>query len=253
MKSPLEGKKILLTRPKDQNPEWADRLELIGAIPVIFPLIEISAPEGSTEMEEVLAQMYQYDWVVFTSINAARYSLEITNRILLMSHKVYIAAIGSKTAAYLEGHGLEVDFMPLIFTSANLSEEIDDIRNKKILLPRTNIADDDLANELRQKGATIKEITVYNTHIVNDKHDSLQQVADEGLDVITFASPSAIEAFCDMKIDKKKAKIACIGPVTAGKALQLGLKVDIVAEKYTTEGLTEAMIDYFENIEFLTQ
>jgi len=188
MKSPIEGKKILLTRPKDQNSEWADRLELLGAVPVIFPLIEISASQDSYEMEEVLAQIYQYDWIIFTSINSARYSLEIINKVLLMSHKIYIAAIGSKTAAYLEDHGLEVDFMPLIFTSANLSEEIDDIKSKKILLPRTNIADGNLADELRQRGATVKEITVYNTHIVNDKHDSLQQIADAGLDVITFAT-----------------------------------------------------------------
>jgi len=253
MKSPLKGKKILLTRPKEQNKEWADKLGLLGAVPVIFPLIEISAAQDSAEMQEVLTQIYQYDWIVFTSINAARHSLEILNKILLMSHKIYIAAIGSKTAAYLEDHGLEVDFMPLIFTSANLADEIDDIKNKKILLPRTNIADDNFAAELRQKGATVKEITVYNTHIINDKHDSLQQIVNEGLDVITFASPSAVEAFCEMKIDKKEARIACIGPVTGEKAKILGLKVDIVAEKFTTEGLTEAMLNYFENVEFLTQ
>src|SRR5580700_6099742 len=164
MKSPIEGKKILLTRPKDQNREWADRLEDFGAIPVLFPLIEITEAQDSNEMQEVLSQICQYNWIIFTSINAAKHSLEIINKILLMSHKIYIAAIGSKTAAYLEDHGLEVDFMPLIFTSANLSEEIIDIKSKKILLPRTNIADDDLANQLRQKGATVKEITVYNTH-----------------------------------------------------------------------------------------
>jgi len=253
MKSPLKGKKILLTRPKDQNKEWAERLESLGAIPVLFPLIEITAAQDSSEIEEVLSQIYQYDWIVFTSINAARHSLEILNKILLMSHKIYIAAIGSKTAAYLEDHGLEVDFMPLIFTSANLADEIDDIQNKKILLPRTNIADDNFTAELRQRGATVKEITVYNTHIVNDKHDELQKIVDEGLDVITFASPSAVEAFYEMGIDKKNDKIACIGPVTADKATKLGLGVDIIADKYTTEGLTEAMLDYFENIKFLTQ
>ena len=253
MKSPLKGKKILLTRPKDQNREWAERLESLGATPVLFPLIEITATQDSTEMQEVLSSIYQYDWIVFTSINAARHSLDILNKILLMSHKIFIAAIGSKTAAYLEGHGLEVDFMPLIFTSANLAEEIDDIQHKKILLPRTNIADDNFATELRQRGATVKEITVYNTHIINDKHDELQRMVNEGIDVITFASPSAVEAFYEMGIDKKNSKIACIGPVTAEKANGLGLKVDIVAEKYTTEGLTESMQDYFENVKFLAQ
>lgn len=252
MKSPLEGKKILLTRPVEQNKEWADKLESLGALPVLFPLIEITAAPDSSEMEDVLSSIYQYDWIVFTSINAARHSLEIINKILLMSHKIYIAAIGSKTAAYLESHGLEVDFMPLIFTSANLVDEIEDIKSKKILLPRTNIADDNFAAELRQKGATVKEITVYNTHIINDKHDELQKIVDEGLDVITFASPSAAEAFCEMKIDKKDSKIACIGPVTAEKAKTMGLNVDITAKAFTTEGLTEAMQDYFENVEFLT-
>ena len=252
MKSPLKGKKILLTRPKEQNKEWADKLESLGALPVLFPLIEITAAQDSNEMQEILSSIYQYDWIVFTSINAARHSLEIINKILLMSHKIYIAAIGSKTAAYLEDHGLEVDFMPLIFTSANLADEIDDIKSKKILLPRTNIADDNLADELRQKGAIVKGITVYNTHIVSDKHDILQQIINDGLDVITFASPSAVEAFYEMGIDKKNDKIACIGPVTAEKATKLGLGVDIVAEKYTTEGLTKAILDYFENKAYLT-
>jgi len=247
MKSPLKGKRILLTRPKDQNREWAETLEELGAVTVPFPLIEITPVQDSTEMQAVLSQLDQYNWIIFTSVNAARHSLEIINKVLRIPHKIYIASIGSKTTAYLEHHGLEVDFMPAIYTSAYLAEVINNIRNKTILLPRTNIADDELAAQLTKKGAIVKEIIVYNTHIINDKRDILQQTVNEGLDVITFASPSAVEAFYKMDIDQKKAKIACIGPVTVEKATGFGLKVDIVAEKYTTEGLTEAMVNYFEN------
>ncbi len=247
MKSPLKAKRILLTRPKDQNKEWADSLELLGAVPVLFPLIEINPVQDSNEIQEVLSHINQFDWIIFTSINAAKHSLEMINKVLRIPHKIYVAAIGSKTTAYLEHHGLEVDFMPAIYTSAYLAEVINDIKNKTILLPRTNIADDELAAQLTKKGAIVKEVIVYNTHIINDKHDILQQMINEGLDVITFASPSAVEAFCEMGIDQKKAKIACIGPVTVEKATSFGLKVDIVAEKYTTEGLTEAMKDYYEN------
>ncbi len=247
MKSSIEGKKILLTRPQNLNKEWAERFEAIGAITVIFPLIEITAIEDLTEIHDTAARINQFDWIIFNSINSARYSLEIINKVLLSSHKIQIAAIGSKTAAYLENHGLEVDFMPRVFTSAYMGEELGDVKNRKILIPRTNIADDDLTEQLKKRGATVTELTVYNTAKVSGVHDELQKILDKGIDVVTFASSSAAESFCDLKVDKKNAKVAVIGPVTAERCIKMGLKPDIIAESYTTEGLTQAILNYFEN------
>ena len=246
MKSSIEGKKILLTRPKDQNAEWADKLKTLGAIPFVFPLIEIQPVNESIEIQEIISHLYQYDWIIFASVNAAKYASEIIDSILLSPHRIFIAAIGSKTAAYLESRGLVVDFMPSSFTSSNLSEEIEDIEHKHILIPRTNIADDDLSERLKKRGAVVKEITVYNTHKITEKREELQKMIDEGMDVVTFASSSAAESFSEMKIDKKDTKIAVIGPVTAERCIEMGIKPDIVAENYTIDGLTHAMLSYFD-------
>ncbi len=247
MKSAIEGKKILLTRSENQNAEWAQRFKNLGAIPVFFPLIQITPNDDLQEMHDIASMINQFDWIIFNSINAARYSLEIVNKVLLSSHKIQIAAIGSKTAAYLESHGLEVDFMPPIFTSASLGEEIGDVKNRKILIPRTNIADDDLSEQLRKRGAIVTELTVYHTAKVTGLHQELQKILNEGIDVITFASSSATESFFDLQVDKKNAKIAVIGPITAERCASMGLKPDIIAEIYTTEGLTQAVLNHFEN------
>jgi len=245
IKPSLLGKRILITRPAGQYADWAFWLARAGADPILFPLIEIS-PIHDIEQELVIAEkLNKYTWVIFTSANAARYfSGTLAGRELKKS-KIRVAAVGSKTAEFLKGLGLEVDFIPGAFTSVHLAENIPDIKGNSILVPRTNIAEDDLKERLIHRGALVDETIVYETKKVAGKQEALQKIVNEGLDVITFASPSAVEAFCEMNIDRGHAKIACIGPVTADKAVLLGLTPDIVAKEHTTEGLTLGIEKYY--------
>jgi uroporphyrinogen III methyltransferase/synthase len=247
MKTVLEGKKILITRPKDQYEDWATKLSALGAKPLSFPLIEIEPLANSEEIKNTLGKIDNYQWVIFTSVNAAKYFINILQANNIGAPAWRIAAIGSKTAAYLEQNNFPVDFIPDIFTAAQLAESMPDIKGKKILLPRTDLADDELLTGLQKRGAPVDEVTVYRTRKITGRKNELQNLVDTGLDVVTFASPSVVEAFYEMGVDKKNVSIACIGPVTAHKAAEKGLKADIVASIFTADGLTIAMMEYYKS------
>jgi len=245
MKTVLEGKRILLTRPKNQYSEWAGKLTFLGALPVSLPLIEIIPVSQSDTINNTLLNLNKYAWIIFTSENAARYFINILrdNKKKVIGSK--IAAIGSKTAAFLEQNGFEVDFIPGIYTAVELAESIPNIAERSVLLPRTDIADDELFSLLSRRGAIVDEVIVYTTRKITKVKEELQQLINEGLDVVTFASPSVVEAFCEMVIDRKNVKIACIGPVTAAKVKEYGLLPDIIAGTFTADGLTQAIIEYY--------
>jgi uroporphyrinogen-III synthase len=248
MSRDLEGKKILITRPEDQYQEWAAHLSAAGAVPVAFPLIKIKPVTRSREIQRVQQNIMDYDWVILTSTNAAKYFFVMLDADTFKIFRASIAAVGSKTAFYIAKQGIKVDFIPDVFTGASLARSIPDIAWKKVLLPRTNVADNELSEILRQRGAYVDEVVVYKTEKVSAGRKHLQELINEGTDVITFASPSAVEAYKEMLVDKKDALLACIGPVTAEKAIELGMTPDIVATTYTAEGLTDAMRDYYNKM-----
>jgi len=256
MKTVLEGKRILLTRPKNQYEEWAAKLSSLGALPISFPLIEIKPVSVSDQIQKTLTKLEQYDWIIFTSYNAAKYFIELSGASGKNPVKSKIAAIGSKTAGFLEQNGYNVDFIPGIYTAAELADSLPGIEGKLILLPRTDIADDELLSGLTNRGGVVDEVIVYTTQKITNRKDELQELINKGLDVVTFASPSVVEAFSEMGIEKNNAYIACIGPVTAEKAMEKGIKPDIIAETYTADGLTNAIIKFFEkniNLEILNK
>jgi uroporphyrinogen III methyltransferase/synthase len=256
-KAVLVGKKILLTRPREQSEDWAARLRQLGAQPIIFPLIEISPTEDSSPINEAVGNLNQVDILVFTSVNGVKYFQEA-----LKKHKgstqlpttILIAAIGKKTAESINNIGWAVSYMPEEYTATALGASIENVRDKNILIPTTPAASDELVSILRDRGATVEEVFVYQTRKLQQGRNELLKLINEGLNVITFASPSAVEGFVEMAGQHTgNALIACIGPVTAARAEEEGLSIDIIPEKYTAEGLTEALIKYYENERSSTQ
>jgi uroporphyrinogen-III synthase len=246
MTQPLRGKKILITRPEGQQQEWADQLKNVGAIPLFFPLIEIVPAVENIESRTAFENISSFDWIILPSANAVKYFFIRVKDHAIQNIGSSFAVTGPKTKKIVEQYGCNVSYMPEEYTGESLAENIPLITNKKILISETDISDGRIRRILEGRGASVIEIPVYQTLLVKDKKADLQQILDQGLDVITFASPSAVAAFEEMKVDKKGALIASIGPVTSRKLEAHGIKPDITAKKYTTEGLTEAIIGHYK-------
>jgi uroporphyrinogen-III synthase len=252
--SALLGKRILITRPREQADEFVRKLQASGGEPVSFPTIAIEPLENTGELDRAAADLSSYDWVIFTSVNGV---LSFWDRLSAAGKDqrafqgVQVAAIGPSTAQALIDRGVQPDFVPDEFIAEAIVTGLGIVSQKRILLPRADIARAALFNELQRLGAFPDEIPAYRTIPAHLTSQELAQL-DEGIDVITFTSSSTVRNFLHIlqqyqKSIPENAIVACIGPITASTARECGLHVDIVADEYTTDGLAEALVAYFES------
>jgi len=162
--------------------------------------------------------------------------------------QVKVAAIGPATAAALERLGKEPDYVPAQYLSEKIAAGLGDVTGKRILLPRADIASKKLPELLRQCGAKVEEVVAYRTVIPEDlSADRLRSVLNQGIDVVTFTSPSTVRNLAqivgasELQVLLKGVKVACIGPVTAETTKNLGIQTDIVARTHTIDNLVEAI------------
>jgi uroporphyrinogen-III synthase len=240
----LTGRRVVVTRPQDQSQELCDRLQALGAEPIIFPVIAIAPPEPGGPLDHAIARLDSYDWIIFTSVNGVKYFwarlLEQPTQRSISGPK--IAAIGPATAQALRQQGVSVDLMPAEYRAEAILDEIGDVTGLHILLPRADIARPILADGLCAMGARVDEVPTYYTVRGNPPQAAFDAL-HAGVDVITFTSSSTVRNFVALTdgLDYGDPFIACIGPVTAATARELGLHVDVVAEEYTIDGLLEAL------------
>jgi uroporphyrinogen-III synthase len=253
--SELDGKRILVTRPRAQADSFASQLEALGAIPIAFPVIVIEQVEDPTSLDRALAKLACYEWIVLTSVNGVEKVWERVNSLGLDSKfpkHTRVAAIGPKTASALLAHGITPDFVPQEYVAEAIVPGMGDLRDCWVLLPRADIARPTLAEAILQAGGIAHEISAYRTtQGIPDKQaiESLKA----GVDVLTFTSSSTVvnfervvrEAGLDPLNLPGDPLVACIGPITAKTAEQQGFQVDIVASEYTTKGLCHAISRYF--------
>lgn len=246
---PLEGKRILVTRPRAQAAELCDKLSAQGAIPIAFPTIEIAPLDDYAALDRAIRELSAYHWIIFTSVNGVKAfwdRLEIVRTGLAPAR--HIAAIGPATARALHAHGVTAILIPDEYIAEAIVESIGDVTGQCILLPRADIAREALAVELRARGAIVDEIAAYRTVPVQPDPDGLLEF-QRGVDVITFTSSSTVRNFValvERDAISPQALIACIGPITASTARELGLRVDIQATNYTMDGLIAALVVYFD-------
>ena len=246
LQSPLHRKRIVITRSREQAASFAGKLTRLGAEPVVFPVIQFAAlpPEP---LDSALAQFEQYDWIVFTSINAVEFFLRRVDELGLTLKLPRVATVGSATAVALQTRRIPIDSMPEEFTGKALAAGLGDLSGQKVLLPRAKIGRPQIVELLREQGAFVDDIALYDTVTAVPTPDTLAQL-QQGFDVITFTSPSSVRNFLEItnKTLPDGAVVACIGPVTAGEAGKNGLKVVITPSEYTIDGLIQAIIDYFQ-------
>lgn len=252
---PLFGKRILVTRARHQAGTLSRLLAAHGAQPIELPAIEIEPVPGTRELDRAIARLDRYHWLIFTSANGVAaffdrlYALDLDARTL---KGLKIGAIGPATAQALTTKGITPDYVPSVFTSEGIIAGLKSagISGQRFLLPRADIADEELTGGITRLGGKVDEIAVYRTVPVPETISRARHMLAGGeIDVITFTSSSTVAnlmvALKGKKVKMSTAKVACIGPKTADTATRAGLKVDILAGEQTIAGLVQAIEDYF--------
>jgi len=257
---PLFGKRILVTRSREQASDLSALLSEQGAQPVEFPVVEIVTPDSYDDLDGALARLNSYDWVVFTSANGVRVFLErlkVHGRDVRALGEVRLAAIGPATAEELRRCCLRVDLVPSEYVAEGVAAELiaRGVEGKRVLLPRADIARDVLRLELEKAGATVDSVVSYRTIPARTGLSRLKAMLMDGeIDVVTFASSSTVRYLVaglgeDALSLLSRAQVACIGPITAQTATSLGLRVDVVASEHTIPGLVAAITALFRRRE----
>jgi uroporphyrinogen III methyltransferase/synthase len=229
--STLTGRRIVITRPEPDARRLAERLRALGATPVVVPAIRIEFTDPP-ELDDALARMAGYDWVIFTSRNG----VEAVFRRARSIAGPRVAAIGPATAHALREHGVEPDLMPAEYVAEAVLDALGDVAGRRCLLPRADIAREALAVGLTARGALVDEIAAYRTRPLAERHTDLGAV-----DAVTFTSSSTVRGFLAGGPVPDGARIVCIGPITADTARACGLTVSAVAQEYTEDGLIAAL------------
>jgi uroporphyrinogen III methyltransferase / synthase len=254
-KQPLFGKRVLITRAGQQSASFESLLYEHGAMPILFPTIEIKPIINNKKLSGAISRIKDFDWIIFTSVNGVDIFFRKLQTLGLDSRAMAnakVGAIGPATCKALAGHGITPDYVPAIYTGHGLIEGLKRKRlyGKRILLPRADIADDEITKGLVSLKAEVAEVAVYRTvRPVYDKIEMKKVLFQGKVDIITFTSSSTVTNFAAVLSRKEilriRSKIACIGPKTAETAAKAGFTIDVSARKQTMPGLLEAMEDYF--------
>jgi uroporphyrinogen III methyltransferase/synthase len=262
---PLFGKRIVVTRPKEQSADLVEALEALGAAVIEAPTIRIVAPDDFGPLDEAVAQAGTFTWIVFTSTNGVDFFVQRMQAgagDIRDLKGVRLCAIGPGTADRLVRQGVKVDLMPSEYRAEAVVEALratGDLTGSRILLPRADIARELLAEELRKSGAEVVEVVAYRTVSVEGERqgepDVYRMLLDGRVDVVTFTSASTVRNFAriygrDQAQDLlNKTTVASIGPVTAQAAEQSGIRTSIMPADYTIPGLVDAIVRHFTFLE----
>lgn len=277
---PLFGRRVLVTRTRRQASALAALLAEEGAVPIELPAIEIEPVPGGSKVEAALVDLQagRYAWVVFTSANAVEIWFALMRERGLDARAFAgsnVAAIGPATAEALSRRGIAADLVPQEFVAEGVveamrpylsvaqsgtplparGEALESTRGvmisrsrecRRILVPRAAGARPELVEGLRSLGAQIDEVILYRAAVPQSvPAEALSLLREGAIDIVTFTSSSTVRNLASLLgADVQLLRgplIACIGPITAATARELGLRVDVVATEHTIEGLVAAL------------
>jgi uroporphyrinogen-III synthase len=252
--SRLQGKRILITRSREQAPALAKLFEAEGATVISIPTIEIVPPQSFQPLDKALKKIHAYDWLILTSVNgveALRRRMDKVEVDAGLLRRLKIAAIGPATAAAVEALSAKVEVVPEEYVAESVVDALRSrVFGKKILLVRAKVARDVIPQELRKAGAEVDVAEAYETVIPLNSRAKLTETltGSEWPDLITFTSSSTVKNFMALlpqgtspKELLKDIKLASIGPVTSKTLREVGLWVDVEAGEYTIQGLVAAV------------
>jgi uroporphyrinogen III methyltransferase/synthase len=245
---PLFGRRIVVTRAREQASQFVARLRDLGADTIEVPAIEVREPvDGGAALRRAVCSLYGYDWVIVTSPNGAR-ALLVALRSEGLDVRAFggarVAAIGPGTAEVLAAGNLLVDLVPPRYVAESLVEafpEASPDRSGRVLLARATVARDVLPEGLRARGWEVDVVEAYRTFTPPIDPERRAELAKA--DMITFTSSSTVTRFLDVAGPESVAPVvATIGPITAATAREQGLSVDIEAEVHTIDGLIDSIL-----------
>jgi len=254
---PLMGRKIVVTRSREQASELVKRLSDLGAECLECPTIKAVPPDDFKPLDMAIENLSAYDWLIFTSVNGVDFFFErlfAKEMDVRALNNLRTGVIGPATAKRLFDFGLKSDIIPESYRAESVVKAFAkvNIKGKKILLPRAKHARSVLPEELTKMGAVVDEVISYCTEPVQDNADlMLTRLKEQSIDLITFTSSSTVKNFHALlppeELDSlmKDVTIASIGPITAETARDLGFDVHIIAESFTIPGLCRAIEQHY--------
>jgi len=233
---PLYGVRIVITRPEAKP--LADELERLGAEVTVVPLIEIRPAEGRA-LEDAIDTMGTYDWVVLTSVNGVA---AVAQGLAGLGGDARVAAVGPVTADAIRELGVEPAFVATR-ASDDIASGLGEIEGLRVLLPQADLAEPHLADELRGRGAEVEAVVAYRTILVEPPMWGILPLRIA--DAVVLASGSACRSLAAAGGAGGGAMLVCIGPKTAKVAREVGLRVGLVADEATSDGIIQALVDQF--------
>jgi uroporphyrinogen III methyltransferase / synthase len=261
-RKPLFGKRIIITRSREQSRKMAHCISELGGEAILFPTIQLSAPKDTTALDDAIRRVGEFDWVVFTSVNGVerffRRFFEIRQDIRDMAGP-RMGAIGPVTAGEIRKHGLKVDLLAKEFVAEGVLEMLSDadVRGKRFLIPRAEKAREILPETLVQRGGEVEVVSVYRTVLPDSSDiDAARELLErKAVHAITFTSSSTVTHFIqmigagDVAALLEGVVVASIGPVTSATLKENGLPIHVEASEYTIDGLVSALARYFGDTE----
>jgi uroporphyrinogen III methyltransferase/synthase len=252
---PLYGQRIVVTRSATARPELTDELERLGAEVIEVPAIRFEPPADTAALDEAIAELASFDWVIFTSANAVEWFFAAVDRNGLDARSlagVRICAIGPATADRLRHFGLRCDAQPGRFLASAIVEMLaaqEKLTGLRILCPRSDVAPDDLVEALANRGAEVHPVIAYRTvPAAADTTKLLELLRDNRIDWLTFTSSSTaanfLTAIGEENLRGRKARVASIGPVTSETLRRLGFPPTVDAKVHTVWGLVAAIMEH---------
>ena len=255
-KRPLMGRRIVVTRAREQASDLVQRLTEYGAECIQFPTIQVVPPPDWTGLDRAIETLDQYSWIVFTSVNGVdfffRRLFENGLDVRALGH-IKTAAIGPSTADRLRTWGFKSDIIPESYRAESVVEAFADkpVKGSRVLLPRAMEARSVLPEELARMGALVDEVTAYETRQTENRAtDLIARLTERTIDMVTFTSSSTVKNFHRLlppdQVDRLMdgVCIASIGPITSQTARDLGLSITIEADTYTIPGLIQAILNH---------
>jgi uroporphyrinogen III methyltransferase/synthase len=257
-KLPLFGKRIVITRTREQAGRLREMLEERGALVVEFPTIEIRPPTSWEPLDNAIRRLEEFQYLLVTSVNGVRSflaRLDACGRDVRNLKGLTIGAIGPATAAELARTGIKVDFVPKEYRAEGLIEALGshDLAGRNFLIPRAKVARDLAPKTLEKRGAHVEVVEAYETVTPQFSEREIADLLTPAPEVITFTSSSTASNFARIVGERNVAKIlsgvavASIGPVTSDTIRKLGLTVAVEAEESTIPGLVRAIEDHFKS------
>jgi uroporphyrinogen III methyltransferase/synthase len=258
---PLFGRRIVVTRSREQARDLVEGLENLGAQAVEAPTFRLAPPEDPEAVDRAAASVDGYDWVVFESANAvSRFFAALTRgpRDLRALGRVSICAIGASTAEWLSTNGFKPDVVVPEFRVESVSEAIGAkaaLADKRVLIVRPDHLRDVLADDLSRRGAMVTDLVAYRTAPESPDSPVIQglysMLLEGKIDAVTFTNPTAVGVFASLIGQEQVADllntttVAAIGPVTAAAANELGIRTTLVPLDYTVDGLLAVLVEHF--------